>query len=81
MNRKVLLILIVSWYNKYNQTTIYFVRIKFMSILNENIDRIRVMGLVNEQDESKDQMNVNLRKKVVEILNFLKSITIKMEKC
>jgi len=47
-----------------------------MSILNENITRIKsVMGLVNEQDESKEQMNVNL-KKVVEILNFLKIIFI-----
>ena len=51
-----------------------------MSILNENITRIKsVMGLVNEQDESKDQMNVNL-KKVVEILNFLKIYNNKMEK-
>ena len=42
-----------------------------MSLLNE-IGRIKsVMGLVNEQYESKDQMNINL-KKVVEILNFLK---------
>lgn len=51
-----------------------------MSILNENINRIKnVMGLVNEQDESKNQMNVNL-KKVVEILNFLKIYNKKMEK-
>jgi hypothetical protein len=43
-----------------------------MSILNENINRIKnVMGLVKEQDESKNQMNINL-KKVVEILTFLK---------
>ena len=51
-----------------------------MSILNENIVRIKkVMGLVNEQNESKNQMNVNL-KKVVEILNFLKIYNKKMEK-
>ena len=50
-----------------------------MSLLNE-IGRIKsVMGLVNEQYESKDQMNVNL-KKVVEILNFLKIYNNKMEK-
>ena len=49
-----------------------------MSLLNE-IGRIKsVMGLVNEQDESKNQMNVNL-KKVVEILNFLKIYNNKME--
>ena len=49
-----------------------------MSILNENIVRIKkVMGLVNEQNESKNQMNVNL-KKVVEILNFLKIYNKKM---
>mgnify|MGYP000562851064 CR=1 FL=1 len=40
-----------------------------MSLLNE-IGRIKsVMGLVNEQYESKDQMNINL-KKVVEIFNI-----------
>ena len=50
-----------------------------MSLLNE-IGRIKsVMGLVNEQYESKDQMNINL-KKVVEILNFLKIYNKKMEK-
>ena len=45
-----------------------------MSILNENVDRIRsVMGLVNEED-SRLQMNVNLRK-TVDVLKYLKLYT------
>ena len=45
-----------------------------MSILVENIDRIRgVMGLVRE-DDSRLQMNVNLRK-TVEVLKYLKLLT------
>ena len=45
-----------------------------MSILVENIDRIRgVMGLVRE-DDSRLQMNVNLRK-TVEVLKYLKLFT------
>ena len=44
-----------------------------MSILNENVDRIRsVMGLISEEkNESPLQMNVNLRK-TVDVLNYLK---------
>jgi hypothetical protein len=44
-----------------------------MSILNENVDRIRsVMGLISEDNnESPLQMNVNLRK-TVDVLNYLK---------
>ena len=42
-----------------------------MSILNEELDRIlSVMGVVSEQD-SPEQMNVNLRK-TVEVLKYLK---------
>ena len=43
-----------------------------MSILNEELDRIlSVMGVLSEQEDSKEQMNVNL-KKTVEVLKYLK---------
>jgi polyphosphate kinase 2 len=50
-----------------------------MSILNEELDRIlSVMGVVSEQ-ESPEQMNINLRK-TIEVLKYLKVYNKKIEK-
>jgi polyphosphate kinase 2 len=50
-----------------------------MSLLNEELDRIlSVMGVVSEQD-SQEQMNVNL-KKTIEVLRYLKLYTKNIEK-
>jgi polyphosphate kinase 2 len=50
-----------------------------MSLLNEELDRIlSVMGVMSEQD-SPEQMNVNL-KKTIEVLRYLKLYTKRIEK-
>jgi polyphosphate kinase 2 len=50
-----------------------------MSVLNEELERIlSVMGVLSEQKDSNEQMNVNL-KKTVEVLKYLKLYSKKIE--
>ena len=51
-----------------------------MSILNEELDKIlSVMKIVSEQEDSNQQMNVNL-KKAVEVLKYLRLYSKNIEK-